>query len=92
MSELLSDLKCGIKNDHVAKEPIILSCGHFICKNCVPDHAKIICKICSFETIKSELKFDIESDHIKNRIKMSLSGLFDDLEKHATNKINKFKS
>ena len=37
MNDLFSELHCGLKNDHVAKEPITLSCGHCICKQCVPD-------------------------------------------------------
>ena len=93
MSEL-NDLQCGLSNDHVVKEPISLSCGHCICKQCVPDiqEAKIKCKICSIETDKSELKVNIESVPIKNSIKRCLSGLFDDLEKRATDGINSFKS
>ena len=87
-----SDLKCGLTNDHVVKEPISLSCGHSICKKCVPNQAKIKCNICSEETDKSELRVDMESVQIKNIIKSSLSGLFDDLEKRATDGINSFKS
>ena len=41
MSELLRELYCGITNDHVLKEPIRLSCGHSICKQCVHDQVKI---------------------------------------------------
>ena len=91
MSEF-SDLQCGLTNDHVVKEPSTLSCGHFICKKCVPDQAKIKCKICSIETDKSELRVDMESVPTKNIIKMCLSGLFDDLEKRATDGINSLKS
>ena len=48
-----NDLKCGITDDHIVREPISLSCGHCICKNCVPDiqEANINCKICSVETV-----------------------------------------
>ena len=91
MSEF-RDLKCCLSNDHVVKEPIRLSCGHSICKKCVPDQSKIKCKICSVETDKSDFRVDMESVQIKNIIKSSLSGLFDDLEKRATDGINSFKS
>ena len=52
MSEF-SDLQCGLTNDHIVREPISLTCGHCICKKCVNDRAKIICRICSEETDKS---------------------------------------
>ena len=92
MSEILSELYCGLKNDHVVKEPISLSCGHCICKQCVHDQVKIKCKICSVETIKSKLKIKKESLSIKRKIKSYLSGLFEELEKRATIEINSFTS
>ena len=95
MSEIFSELYCGLTNDHVLKEPINLSCGHSICKQCVPNscQAKIKCKICRIETEKSILKINTESSaSIKRKIKSSLSSLFEELEKRATNEINSFKS
>ena len=93
MSEL-NDLKCGLTGDHIVKEPISLVCGHCICKKCVIDfqEAKIKCKICSEETDQSNLQINKESTLVKNIIKRCLSGLFDDLEKRATEGINSFKS
>ena len=41
VSELFKGLCCGLTNDHIVKEPITLSCGHCICKHCVPDQVKI---------------------------------------------------
>ena len=92
MSELLSDLQCGLTTDHIVKEPISLSCGRCICKKCLKDQNKIKCEICSIETDKSKLEIDIESVPIKNSIKRCLSGIFDDLEKRATDGISSFKS
>ena len=95
MSQLFRELLCGLTNDHIVKEPIRLSCGHCICKTpCLTDSQnKIKCKICSVETNKSELKFDLASlDPIKKMIKSSLSGLFEELEKRATYDIDSFKS
>ena len=91
MSELLTeeDLNCGLTNDHIVKEPIRLSCRHSICFPCVPDQDKIKCKICSIETDKSKCKINTE---YKTIIKSSLSRLFEELEKRATNEINSFKS
>ena len=106
MSELFNDLQCGLTNDHVVKEPNSLSCGHCICKMCVPDKTIIICKICNAETNRSELKvnvlnrvkkylsglFETESARFENRIKNNLSKLFDELEKRATDGISSYKS
>ena len=91
MSEF-SDLQCGLTNDHIVREPISLTCGHCICKKCVSDQVKIKCRICNEETDKSNLQMNKESVPIKNIIKRSLTGLFDDLEKRATDGINSFKS
>ena len=92
MREVLRELYCGLTNDHVVREPISLSCGHSICKQCVPNQVKIKCKICSTETDKSNIQINTESASIKSKIKSSLSGLFEELEKRATNENNFFKS
>ena len=91
MSEF-SHLQCGLTNDHIVREPISLTCGHSICKKCVNDQVKIQCRICNEETDKSNLQINKESVLVKNIIKRSLTGLFDDLEKRATGGINIFKS
>ena len=92
MSKIFSELYCGLTNDHIVKEPITLSCGDCICKQCVPDQNKIKCKICSIETDKSSLKINTEPAPIKKEISSYLSGFFEELEKLATNEINSFKS
>ena len=92
MSELLRELYCGLTNDHVVKEPISLSCGHSICKQCVPDQVKIKCKICSIEMDRSDIEIETESPPIKRMKLLYLSELFEELEKSATNEINSFKS
>ena len=73
-----NDLQCGLTNDHIVRGPISLGCGHWICKKCVSDQAKIKCCICSEETDKSELGVDRESALVINIIKRSITGLFDD--------------
>ena len=47
---------------------------------------------CNVEMNKSELRVIGESSPPQKRIKTNLYGLFDDLEKHATDEINSFKS
>ena len=93
MSEF-SELQCGLTNDHIVREPISLVCGHCICKKCVSDvqEAKIKCTICTEETYKSNLQINRESVPFENSIKMCLSGLFDDLERRATDGIHSLKS
>ena len=49
-------------------------------------------KICSIETDKSSLEINNEAVSTIKMIKSSLTGLFDELEKRATNEINSFKS
>ena len=92
MSDLLRELYCGLTNDHVVKESVTLSWSHSICEKCVPDQVKIKCRICSIETDKSKLEINTESVLDKTIIKSSLSGLFEELEKRATNEIKSFKS
>ena len=48
--------------------------------------------ISSIETDKSKLEINTESVLDKTIIKSSLSGLFEELEKRATNEIKSFKS
>jgi len=93
MSEILTQLYCGLTNDHIVREPISLSCGHCVCKTpCLTDQNRIKCKICNVETEKSKLENSVESTPIKLMIKSYLSPLFEELEKRATNEINSFKS
>ena len=61
MSALLRDLYCGLTKNHFVKEPIRLSCGHCICKKCVPDQVNIKGQICSKETDISKLEINKES-------------------------------
>ena len=90
MSEILRQLYCALTNDHIVREPISLSCGHCICKTpCLTDQMRIKCTICNLDT---KLENRVESIPIKNMIKSSLSPLFEELEKRATNEINSFKS
>ena len=77
MSELFKELYCGLTNNYLT-----LSCGHSICKQCVPDQVKIKCKIRTIETDKSSPFKTMNTSY--------LSGLFEELEKRAKNEINSF--
>ena len=86
MSEILRQLYCGLTDDHIVREPISLSCGHCVCKTpYLTNQMRIKCKVCNLDT-KRENRVD--SISIKNMIKSSLSPLFEELEKRATNEIN----
>jgi hypothetical protein len=86
------ELYCGLSNDHIVKEPIILSCGHCVCKTCVTDQNVINCKICSKTTNNSELILDKESFSFKKMIRYYLSELFEDLDKRKAHGIFMLKS
>jgi hypothetical protein len=49
MEELLNAIECVLNDDdrHIVKEPIGLSCGHSICKECIPkNRLQIVCSKC----------------------------------------------
>ena len=59
MNELLNAVECVIEQDcHIAKEPIGLSCGHCICKECIPKNgSEVWCKKCKSAN-KNDLKIN----------------------------------
>ena len=65
----LEEYKCAFNNLHFCdKTTKKLSCGHFICKNCIPPSwlahdAKLICKICN-ETNLFDLDQVIEINNL----------------------------
>jgi hypothetical protein len=39
---------CAVSEDkHYFIEPIAMSCGHHLCKLCIPSNSEIVCKICN---------------------------------------------
>ena len=91
LNDTFNKLVCASSCDHIIRDAIQLSCGHFICKRCLPelDHTHIDCKNCGSATISVTEK---DSDHIKEFLKLNLSSLFDELEKETVKEIEKFKS
>ena len=59
---LLNVIECAFDDDkHIAKEPIALSCGHCICKECIPKiNKEVICFKCK-NTNKLNLKLSLKS-------------------------------
>lgn len=91
------EFKCALNDDHIYKEPIILSCGHFTCKNCVPiklniqqdDHIK--CKLCG------EINyFDLHDQKYCNiaeySIERNISKLFDYMQAKMIETFDNLKS
>ena len=53
MENLLNAVECAINEDdhHIYKDPIGLSCGHFICQECIPKNGgQIVCSKCKIIT------------------------------------------
>ena len=47
-SEVLKKITCAVAFDeHVAEDGYTLTCGHFICKNCIPDNYQVTCIKCA---------------------------------------------
>jgi hypothetical protein len=55
LRQLLEMIKCAVSDDeHIYKEPVSLSCGHYICRSCIPaSDDKISCRICGDENINN---------------------------------------
>ena len=39
-------LTCSYDQSHVLKEAVALSCGDYICKNCIPGNKSVVCGKC----------------------------------------------
>ena len=93
-NDVYSELTCAATNDHIVREPIHLTCGHCICRACLPyeENARILCKItdCGQITDK-DLRNEKESILIKRMIKMCLTGLLNEIETQTIKGINKFR-
>lgn len=78
---LISILSCAVSSDnHFIEKPIPLSCGHAICKKCIPINdenniEQILCGICN-KLNKSDLNVVEESLIIKNLVSLNLDKLF----------------
>ena len=88
LCELYTDILCASSRDHIAKEPVTLSCSHGVCKSCLPKESNTVkCKHCG-----TEQKINAnENVLIKNSIQKNLPGLFDKLERQMSEEIRKLK-
>jgi hypothetical protein len=87
------EFECAVSEDrHFIKHPIILpSCGHSICKQCLPNEANFIkCKLCS-EITNRDLSNDKEAISLKISFKRNLENLFRVIEKQSRIQLDKLK-
>lgn len=92
-SELVESLECALSNKlgHIAKNAITLSCGHSICKECIPDeNYEIKCSHCN-EINFNNLKLLKETIALKSLFKNSLNQLFNYLEEKFKTSLNDLK-
>lgn len=83
MEALLYAVECVIHDScHIVKEPIALSCGHSICKKCIPERGiELICCKCK-ETNKKNLKRPKVSIPIQSLLNQNIKNLIN----HAKSK------
>jgi hypothetical protein len=65
---------CALSNDqHIINDPLVLSCGHNICKECLEKIGleSILCKICCEQT-KRNLISDEKTKFIKESIQLNI--------------------
>ena len=86
---------CATSNDHIVKDPVVLTCQHFICNKClismISYNIKVECKICGNIISESPIKVN-DSEILKEYINMNLVMFFNQLEENTSNELNKLKS
>ena len=86
----LNHLICGFSDDnHFAQEHTTLfTCGHVVCKSCMPNRQSKKCNCVDTEISKG----DDVSLFNKSKIEHFLSELFKEIENKSSNKITSLKS
>jgi hypothetical protein len=85
-------LECAISIDnHIVMESIPLSCGHCICKQCIPESYSFNCKLCN-KLNEIDLSNCKESFTTKCLFDTYLSDLFELLEERMKISVKKLKS
>jgi hypothetical protein len=79
--ENLESITCAsVMDEHFIQQPIGISCGHSICRNCVPvndeKHLDIKCSICNETNIIDNLRLIKESIPAKKLFSLYLNNLF----------------
>ena len=92
--EIMTELKCAsLDHDHFVIKPITLpTCGHTICKTCIPKDANqgIKCKLCGFVTKQDLTEFKVSSA-AQTLLKICIVDIFKLLERETSLKLNEIK-
>lgn len=101
MADNLDSLRCALSYDaHFIQCPIPLTCGHAVCKKCIPiildENSNIIkktivCDICGQEN-KSDLSVVQESIVIKNLLDMNFGKFLEGICSNFEESLSKLKS
>lgn len=85
-------LECAISIDnHIVMESIPLSCGHCICRQCIPESHSFNCKLCN-KLNEIDLRTCKESFTTKCLFDTYISDLFELLEDRIKTSVKKLKS
>jgi hypothetical protein len=85
-------LRCALADDeHILEKSITLSCGHSVCRECIPsDEIPVTCGICQIENAFDLTKAN-ESVVIKNLLSMKFSELFQLISDRYKDSLKSFK-
>jgi hypothetical protein len=89
----LQEFECALSQDrHFIEQPIALTCGHCICKKCVPKELilPLKCNICTKITHR-DIRNDEESVLSKKAFQLSINDLFLQIEKSFTQSMTHLK-
>ena len=97
LKQFIEMIQCATGDDeHIYKEPIALSCGHYICKSCITDNCdKVKCTKCREENtsnlrtlkVSAIAQFSIQSNI--QRLICITKEKFKDLFLHLESNLNK---
>jgi hypothetical protein len=92
MENIEKALCCAVANDeHFLERPITLSCGHSVCKSCVPiSITDIVCKVCN-EKNEFDLKKAKESFGMKTLLACNFEAIYKIVHKRFIGSIEHLK-
>jgi hypothetical protein len=77
-------LRCAMADDeHILEKPITLSCGHSVCRECIPSDKMLTCGICEIKNT-----FDLTEANESVVINMLLSMNFSELFQLISDRFN----
>lgn len=91
----LNEFQCALSTTkHIIQNPILVSCGHYVCKKCLPNcnnsKLSILCKLCE-KKIEVDLTENYQSFSFKKKFQSSLNHLFYYMEREFSKALNDFK-